>query len=444
MRTPLPRGRLVAVAAGLLVIPFLSATAPAAAGAEASAGDLRVGYFTQWGIYDRDYLVKDVATSGTAERLTHINYAFANIGGEGECFQSNQPGEGDAWADYGRSFTAEESVDGVGDTWGQELRGNFNQLRKLKEEYPHLRVNLSIGGWSWSKHISDAALTEESRERMVSSCVDMFLRGDLPVLDGAGGPGAAEGVFDGIDLDWEWPGSEGHSDNVVRPEDRENFTALVAEFRDQLDGLEAETGREFELTSFMPADPEKIDAGYEVEKIMPHFDFVTIQGYDFHGGWEELTNHQSNLTPVDGDPGPDVYSVQTTVDAWVERGADPADLVLGVPFYSRGWTGAAGGPNGDGLFQEAAGPAPGPYEEGIDDWKNVKDYPGFELHRDDEAGTAWLYNGEEFWTYDDETSMARKAQWARDADLGGVMVWSLDGDDAQGSLMSALDQALDS
>ncbi|GAA3745054.1 hypothetical protein GCM10022402_25870 [Salinactinospora qingdaonensis] len=405
--------------------------------------DRRVGYFTQWGIYARDYLVKDVDTSGTAEKLTHINYAFANVSADGQCFMANQTGEGDAYADYGRSFSAADSVDGTADSWSQDLRGNFNQLRELKEKHPHLRVHISIGGWTWSKNLSDAALTQDSREQMVSSCIDMYLRGNLPVIDGAGGTGAAAGVFDGIDLDWEWPGSAGHPDNTYRPEDKENFTALVQEFRDQLDALATETGQDYQLTSFMAADPEKIEAGYEVAALMEDFDFITLQGYDFHGAWEDTTNHQSNLTPIPNDPGPRTYSMQETVQAYVDRGADPADMVMGVPFYSRGWTGVPAGPDGDGLHQSATGAASGPYEDGIDDYKNIKDLSGYTLYRDEAAGTAWLYDGTTFWTYDDPTAMEQKVAWAKQQGLGGIMAWSLDGDDAQGSLITAIDAALE-
>jgi chitinase len=103
------------------------------------------------------------------------------------------------------------------------------------------------------------------------------------------------------------------------------------------------------------------------------------------------------------------------------------------------------GPNGDGLFQSATGPAPGSYEAGIDDWKVLKDLVGtggYELYRDDALGTAWLYNGNTFWTYDDEISMTQKTDWAQAQGLGGVMIWSVDGDDADGSLMNAIDTAL--
>lgn len=402
-----------------------------------------VGYFTQWGIYGRDFLIRDVKESGMAERLTHINYAFGNVSEDGECFIVNQTGVGDAWADYQRGFRADESVDGVADTWDQQLKGNFNQLRKLKEMYPDLRVYISLGGWTWSKNFSDAALTPESRERFVRSCVDLYLRGDLPVQGGdpAGGPGAAFGVFDGIDLDWEWPGSEGHEHNIVRPEDKENFTELVKEFRRQLDELEQEVGREYDLTAFVPADPKKIDAGFEVDKIMPHFDFVTVQGYDLAGAWEPMTNHQSNIYDAPGDPSDDIWSIDTTIQAYIDRGAPRDKLVLGVPYYGRGWTGVPSGPNGDGLFQTASGAAPGTWENGIEDYKVLKNRPG-QRFRDEETGALWLYDGTEWWTYDDPQLLEQKMEYVKEQSLGGAMIWSLDGDTSDGELTRALYDAL--
>ncbi|MFB9801954.1 cellulose binding domain-containing protein, partial [Streptomonospora salina] len=156
-------------------------------GAPCSGNEYRqVGYFTQWGAADRGYLVEDLVDSGQAERLTHLNYAFANLDENGRCFMSDEDGEGDAHADYGRTYPAAESVDGVADSADQRLRGSFNQLRELKERFPDLRVSIAIGGWAWSDHFSDAALPE-NREAAVESCVDMFLRGDLPELNGAGG-----------------------------------------------------------------------------------------------------------------------------------------------------------------------------------------------------------------------------------------------------------------
>ncbi|WP_159943084.1 MULTISPECIES: glycosyl hydrolase family 18 protein [unclassified Nocardiopsis] len=409
-----------------------------------SHDSLSVAYYTQWSARERDYHVRDLVASGSAERLTHIQYAFGNVSADGECFMTDEPGEGDALADYGRVVPAAESVDGVADDPDQALRGNFNQLRELKARYPHLVVSVSLGGWNWSRHLSDAALTPESRERLVASCVDLYLRGDLPEIGGAGGEGSAYGVFDGIDLDWEWPGSGGNPHNTVRPEDRENYTALVTEFREQMDELGEETGRHYELTAFMPAGGWRLDAGYELDDLMPNFDFVTVQGYDYHGTWESVTNHQSNLVVDARDPEP-VISAETVLRAYLDRGVDPAKIVLGVPFYGQGWTGVEPGPDGDGLFQSASGPARGTYAAGTEDWRILAEKVGsgeFEVFRNDEAGTAWIYDGSTLWTYDDPAAMTLKTDWAQEQGLGGVMVWSIDGDDARGSLMAAIDAAL--
>ena len=110
-----------------------------------------VGYFAEWGVYGRNYHVKNIDTSGSAAKLTHINYAFGNVTG-GQC------AIGDAYADYDKAYTAAESVDGVADTWDAgALRGNFNQLRKLKQMYPNIKVLWSFGGWTWSGGFGQAA-----------------------------------------------------------------------------------------------------------------------------------------------------------------------------------------------------------------------------------------------------------------------------------------------
>ncbi|WP_017538319.1 glycosyl hydrolase family 18 protein [Nocardiopsis halophila] len=404
----------------------------------------QVGYFTQWGADDKDFHVKSLETTGQADKLTHVNYAFANLDEDGRCFASDTEGEGEALSDYGRAYTAENSVDGVADDPDQPLRGSFNQLRKLKERHPGLKVSIALGGWEWSTHFSNAALPE-NREEAVASCVDMFLRGNLPERNGAGGEGAAAGLFDGIDLDWEWPATPGAPGNVVRPEDKENFTALVAEFREQMDGLGEETGQDYLLTSFMPADTGAIDAGYEVPALMEDLDFINVQGYDLTGAWNPSTGHQSNVRTAEGDPAAEPRSYETVVGQWVDRGADPEDIVMGVPFYGRGWQGVEPGPDGDGLWQPADGAAPGPRDPGYNDYNVLKEMAAseeFTVYRDDHAGTAWIYDGDQWWNYDDAAAISQKASWAREYGLGGAMVWSLDGDGAEGELMSALDGEL--
>lgn len=359
------------------------------------------------------------------------------------------PGEADAWADYVRPLDAAGSVDGVADTDTQPLAGNFNQLRELKAKHPGLKVMISLGGWSWSTHFSDAARTAASRKAFVSSCIDLYIKGNLPVDGARGGEGAAAGLFDGVDIDWEWPGSAGDTDTVYRPEDKQNFTALVHEFRTQLDAYAKSTAKEgngqgrgstpkhYELSAFVPTAPAKIDAGFDVRRIMRDFDFVNLQGYDFHVSGEATTAQQSALYAKDD------FSVDQTVREWIGRGAPARKLVMGMPFYGQGWTGVTGG--GDGLGQPATAPAPATWAAGYEDYKALKklaDSGTYTIHRDVRNGHAWLFDGTTLWTYDDPQVLRTKTSYIRQHGLGGAMFWSLDGDTDDGELMTAVDQGL--
>jgi chitinase len=229
------------------------------------AGTKQVGsYFAQWGVYGRDYQVADIVTSGSAAKMTFLNYAFGNLyqkngGYECDIVNKMEPGAtdpnapdagsgGDAWADFGR--TPGRRVDPT-DTikWSDNLAGNFRELKALKAKYPNMKVFISLGGWTWSKWFSAGAATDALRKQMVSSCINLYLKGNLPVIDGKGGPGAAAGVFDGIDIDWENPGGGGQPYNTVSPNDKQNFTLLMAEFRKQLDELGKTTGKHHPLTA---------------------------------------------------------------------------------------------------------------------------------------------------------------------------------------------------
>lgn len=422
------RWTILSVAAALT----LALITPSAAQAHRSPNhDRVVGYFIQWGIYARSFYAKNLVDNGSAAKLTTLNYAFGLLDPQGNCVSA------DPWADYQRPFPADQSVSGQADSPSQTLFGNLNQFKQLKAKYPKLRVNISLGGWTGSAYFSNAALTDASRKAHVKSCIDMWLRGDLPGLP----PGAAAGVFDGIDLDWEWPGSEGNTGNVIRPEDKQNYTKLLGEYRAQLDQLGKANHKHYDLTAFLPADPAKMDAGFEVHKLFKYLDFATTQGYDYHGPWEPVTNQQSSLRTPEGDPSPVAFSSQVTIDSLLGRGAPRNRLVMGVPFYSHGWTGV---PNqNNGLFQTSTGPAPATYEAGTEDYKALKaNLSSYTLHRDNRAGFAWLFDGTTFWTYDDPVEMKRKARYADGRGLGGVMIWSMDGDTSQGELIAALHAGL--
>jgi chitinase len=410
----------VVLAAGLaaVAVPAQAATGRTPGGEDRFK---RVAYFIQWGVYGRNYHVRDMDVSGAAKKLTHINYAFGNVGTEGTCVSF------DAWADWQRPVPAEQSVDGVADAAGQALNGNLNQLKKLKAKHPKLKVLISLGGWTGSAHFSDAVVTAEARAKLAASCVDLWLKGNLPDLPA----GSGAGVFDGIDLDWEWPGSEGNAGNVIRPEDKRNFTLFVSELRRQMRAFDAKS----QLTAFLPAAVAKIDAGFEVRDVFRQLDFATVQGYDLHGTWESRTGHNGNLFTDRKDPNPVKYSVDATVRAYLDRGAPAKKIVVGVPAYGQGWTGVGSGDRG--LYQAATGPAPATWAAGNEDYKVLVTKPG-KRYRDLLTGTQWLYDGNEFWSYDDPSTLLMKAAYIRLKGLGGSMMWSIDGDDAKASLTSAL------
>ncbi|MGW3184737.1 glycosyl hydrolase family 18 protein [Kitasatospora sp. NPDC001119] len=424
----------------------------------------RVGYFVQWGIYGRQYFVKNLDTSGAAAKLDVVNYAFENIDPvnltcqagvtKGTTANPEDPdqgtGAGDADADYGRAMSADQSVDGVADDGWGKLRGNLNQLKKLKAKYPNLKVVVSLGGWTYSKYFSDAAATDASRQKFVKSCVDTWIKGNLPAYNGAGGDGVAAGIFDGIDLDWEWPGSaDGHPGNHWSANDKGNLTLLLAEFRKQLDAL---GGSHKLLTAFTPADPAKVAAGWDLSKIFGSLDIANVQGYDFHGSgsdnsWEpNRTGHASNLYQDPNDPYATHFSVDTAVQTYLNAGVNPRKLTIGFPFYGRGWqTVADGGANG--AWQSANGAAPGQFsdEAGTRGYNNlITSLSGLKVYHDPKSVATYGYTGAggQWWTFDDAWSISQKTAYLKSKNLLGGMIWEMSGDTPSGTLMSALDTGL--
>ncbi|HEX4462652.1 MAG TPA: glycosyl hydrolase family 18 protein [Polyangia bacterium] len=409
----------------------------------------RIGYFAQWGIYGRNFPVKSVVDTGEADKLTVINYAFENIdpvnftclmATKASGTDGNDPsqgdGAGDQFADYTKSFDATTSVDGVADVYSQTLKGNFNQLKKLKAKYPNLKVVVSLGGWTFSKFFSDVSATDASRKKFVASCIDMYIAGNIPVSDGAGGPGTAAGIFDGFDLDWEWPGGDtGHPGNHYSAADKTNYGLLMTEFRTELDAL----GKHYLLSAFLPADPGKISAGIDLPTVFKALDYGDVQGYDFHGDWEPTqTNHGAALYDPAGDPSTSKFSGDIAINAYLSQGVSANQITLGLPLYGYGWTGVSAGSN-HGLWQPATGLASGVWVPGTNDYKVLA--PMFStVYHDTTAIAAWGYDGTNFWTFDDPWVFGQKAAYIKSKQLRGAMVWELDGDD--GSLITALDAGL--
>ena len=405
-------------------------------GSDSGSGNRRVaGYFTQWGIYNQGYTVKSMEASGTAARLTHLSYAFGNVRdnrcevGVLKAVNASTGEGGDAYADYSRTFTAAESVDGVADVWGAPLRGHWNQLRKLKARHPQLKVLISLGGWSMSRGFASAA-RPENRQAFVASCIDAYIRGNLPLFDYAGGAGAAAGVFDGFDIDWEYPAACGLTCGSA--EDSANFTALLAEFRRQLDAVRPG----LELTVAVGAGIDKIRVTAP-EAYHPYVDAINLMAYDFHGSWESRTNFHSALFDGSGDPSTGdarYYNANDAVQAFLDLGVPAHKLVLGMASYGRGWTNVGAGNNG--LYQ-AGTTASGSLEPGIERYAVLKALP-WPRHADASAKASWIYDGRTFWSFDDPATIADKMAYVRVQGLGGAFLWDFSGDDTQGALLAAI------
>jgi len=361
-----------------------------------------VGYFASWDVYGRNYNVADMPV----DQLTVINYAFVNISDTGECIL------GDSYADIDKAYP--------GDTWDPgAVRGNFHQLQIVKAAHPDLRVVLSIGGWTWSTHFSDVALTDASRTHFAQSCVDLM----------------AQYGFDGLDIDWEYPTGGGMAPG--RPEDTQNYTLLLAALRTALDAKQPG----LLLTVAAPASTAQI-AKIETANIATYLDWINVMTYDFHGGWETQTGFNAPLGADPGDPDP-TFNVTGAIDAWLAGGVPANKLVVGMPLYARGWSGVA--PTANGLFEPSTGLPMGMWEAGIFDWKELAPMlTTMTRYWSDAAQVPWLYDPTTgvFISYDDPQSLAAKVDFVRARGLGGAMVWELSGDDAQHTLVGAIHDEL--
>ncbi|MFD4627003.1 glycosyl hydrolase family 18 protein [Streptomyces sp. NPDC058475] len=367
---------------------------------------VKLGYFTEWGIYGRNYNVKNLVTSGTAAKITHINYAFGNVT-NGQC------AIGDSYADYDKAFTADQSVSGVADTWDQPLRGNFNQLRELKAKYPNIKILWSFGGWTWSGGFAQAAANPTA---FAQSCYNL-------VED----PRWAD-VFDGIDIDWEYPNACGLSCD----------TSGAAAYKNLMQALRAKFGTGNLVTAATTADGTsggKIDAA-DYAGAAQYVDWYNVMTYDFFGAFDAdgPTAPHSPLTSYSGIPTPG-FTTADAIAKFKAKGVPASKLLIGIGFYGRGWTGVTQ----DAPGGTATGPAAGTYEQGIEDYKVLKtSCPATGTI----AGTAYAHCGSNWWSYDTPATIGTKMAWAKSQGLGGAFFWEFSGDTSNGELVSAINSGL--
>jgi chitinase len=362
-----------------------------------------LGYFVEWGVYQRNYQPKNLITSGSINKLTHINFAFGNVV-NGNCVL------GDTYADYDKFYDASTSVDGVADTWDAgALRGIFNQFRKLKQMYPHIKILYSFGGWTWSGGFAQAAANPTA---FANSCYNLLYDPRW------------NGVFDGIDIDWEYPNACGLTCDSSGPQ---AFVNLMSALRQRF-------GNEL-VTAAVTAGISNINAtNYGPASF--YVDWYNVMTYDFFGTWAATgpTALHSALHAWPGMPsGQNTFYSDAAIQHYKSKGVPANKLLLGVGFYGRGWTGV---PNiNGGLNQSATGPAGGTYEQGNEDYKVlVNSCPATGTA----GGTAYAFCNGNFWSYDTPSTLAGKMSYQKGQGMRGVFFWELTGDTANGALITAL------
>ena len=355
---------------------------------QARAGDQRlvVGYVSAWGSDGPDRIA---ALKG--DLIDVLNVDGAPIARSGECKLAKPK----AW---------------------QRDGGVLDALRLFRGTYPFARMTIVIDSTGDEPHLPRAASTEAGRRKLVRSCLDLFVR---------------DGLFDGVDLDWEFPRGTTA---------RQNFTLLAREFRLQLDALRPD----LLLTAALPGDPT-VRQRFDLGAITPTLDWVNLMGYDLHGSWDRRTNfhgplRHSPLVPDDG------ITIDTTVTELLNAGIAPQRIMLGVPFYGRAYRGVSA--RGGGIAQSIAGPshARGVHAGGAISYANIVAFhqAGYQVHLDERAAQAWRYNPNTrtFMVSETPATIALKMAYARERNLGGAMIWELSQDDPEGSLLGAIRSGL--
>ncbi|KAG8908254.1 Endochitinase 1 [Tulasnella sp. 403] len=335
------------------------------------------------GIYGRKYPPSLIP----AENLTHLLYAFANVKSNGEVFLS------DAWAD--------QDIHYPGDSWndsGTNLYGNFKQIYLLKKRNRHLKLMLSIGGWTYSPNFHPVVVNSNARKE--------FVRSSIKILEDYG--------LDGLDVDYEYPG-----DN----EQARGYTELLRLLREGLDAHARKKGGDcrFELSIAAPCGPsnyEKLHAR-EMDRYLDMWNLMAYGGAlesHYSGSWEKIANHQANVHK-----GP--INTEMAVKWYTDQGIPRHKLIIGVPLYGRSFMST------QGPGHPFSGVGPGSWEAGSYDYRALP-LPDSVVHRDARAMASWSYDPQkqEMISFDDALVAKWKAEWICKEEFGGAMYWELSGD----------------
>ena len=348
-----------------------------------------IGYYPSWRWSTRDNLVNQKTLP--YDKLTIINYAFFYPLTDGKIVGMD-------------TISHDNILKGEYD----HIFGGYKPNTSLIDiaHSKGVKVLLAVGGWEDSDNFPEVAAHKGKRANFAHWCVKYI----------------KEYGFDGMDIDWEYPGYEPHQGT---PQDKQNFTLLLQTVRDSLDTYSSKTGKNYLLTAALPAGKSHT-VNIEVENIADILDQLNIMTYDFFGAWDTLSNHNSPLyAPRQGDS---TLNVDAAFNLYNKTYGVPANKInLGVAFYGKSFK------NCTKLHAAHSGGAALPFseeEEGPVYYNILKYMDDFTRYWDDQAKVPYLISSKwnTFVSYDDEESIGYKARYIWDNDACGLIIWEITGD----------------